>query len=84
MESSMSKAGLDNRHHNKDGEISHKHGNTLIATLRKVYGPSFAAGYPEAEKLSEVLLQLNQTSLSQLRRDHETGHLAHKIANVSK
>jgi hypothetical protein len=23
----MSKAGLDNRHRNKDGEISHKHGN---------------------------------------------------------
>jgi hypothetical protein len=30
---------------------------------------------PETEKLSEVLLQLNETSLSQLRRDHETGHL---------
>ena len=30
------------------------------------------------------LLQLNATSLSQLRRDHETGHLAHKIANASK
>ncbi len=44
----------------------------------------WAAGYPEAEKLSEVLLQLNQTSLSQLRRDHETGHLEHKIANASK
>jgi hypothetical protein len=28
----MSKAGLDNRNH--DGEISHKHGNTLIRTLR--------------------------------------------------
>ena len=84
MESSMSKAGLDNRHRNHDGEISHKHGNTLIGTLRKVYGQSFAAGYPEAEKLSEVLLQLNQTSLSQLRRDHETGHLEHKIANASK
>ena len=52
MESSMSKAGLDNRHRNKDGEISHKHGNTRIGTLRKVYGQSFAAGYPEAESLA--------------------------------
>lgn len=43
MESSMSKAGLDNRHCNKDGEITGKHGNTLIRTLRKVYGQSFAA-----------------------------------------
>ena len=82
MESSMSKAGLDNRHRNKDGEISHKHGNTLLRTLRKIYGRSFAAGYPETAKLSDVLLQLNETSLSQLRRDHETGHLEHKIANA--
>ena len=44
----------------------------------------FAAGYPEADKLSEVLLKLNETSLSQLRRDHETGYLEHKIANASK
>jgi hypothetical protein len=84
MESSMSKAGLDNRHRNHDGEISHKHGNTLIGTLRKIYGQSFAAGYPATEKLSEILLQLNETSLSQLRRDHETGHLEHKIAIASK
>ena len=80
----MSKANLADRHHNKDGEISGKHGNTLIRTLRKVYGQSFAAGYPETEKLSEVLLKLNETSLSQLRRDHETGHLEHKIASASK
>jgi hypothetical protein len=84
MESSMSKAGLDNRHRNRDGEISGRHGNTLIRTLRKVYGQSFAAGYPETEKLIEVLLKLNETSLSQLRRDHETGHLEHKIASASK
>jgi hypothetical protein len=83
-ESSMSKAGLDNRQRNKDGEISGKHGNTLVRTLRKIYGQSFAAGYPETEKLSEVLLKLNETSLSQLRRDHETGHLEHKIAKASK
>lgn len=84
LESSMSKAGLDNRHRNKGGEISHKHGNTLIRTLRRIYGQSFAAGYPDTEKLSEVLGQLNETSLGQLRRDHETGHLEHKIANASK
>jgi hypothetical protein len=84
MEGSMSEAGVDNRHRNKDGEISGKHGNTLIRTLRKVYGQNFAAGYPETEQLSEVLLKLNETSLSQLRRDHETGHLEHKIANASK
>ena len=67
-----------------NGEISHKHGNTLVGTLRKIYGQSFAAGYPETVKLSEVLHQLNATSLSQLQRDHKTGHLDHKIAQASK
>ena len=43
----MSKPGLDNRHRNHDGEISHKHGTTLVGTLRKIYGQSFAAGYPQ-------------------------------------
>jgi hypothetical protein len=84
VESTMSKTNLDNRHSNHDGEISHRHGNTLVGALRKIYGQGFAAGYPETEKLSEVLHQLNETSLSQLRRDHETGHLAHKIAKASK
>jgi hypothetical protein len=84
MEGTMSSAGLDNRHRNHDGEISHKHGNTTIQTLRKIYGQSFAAGHPETKTLSEVLLQLNETSLSQLRRDHETGHLNKKIAKASK
>jgi hypothetical protein len=31
--------------------------------------------------LSEALLQINETSMSQLRRDHETER---KIANASK
>jgi len=83
-ESSMSNPSLDGRHRDKNGEISHKHGNTLVGTLRKIYGKGFAAGYPETTQLSEVLLQLNETSLSQLRRDHETGHLEHKIAQASK
>ena len=80
----MSKPNLDGRHRNKDGEISGKHGNTLVCTLRKIYGQRFAAGYPETATLSEVLLQLNETSLSQLRRDHETEHLEHKIAHASE
>ena len=79
----MSKPGLDNRHRNHDGEISHKHGNTLVGTLRKIYGQGFAAGYPATETLGAILVQLNETSLSQLRRDHETGHLGRKIAKAS-
>jgi hypothetical protein len=32
--------GLDGRHRDADGEISKKHGNTLISTLRAKYGPA--------------------------------------------
>jgi hypothetical protein len=77
MESSMSKAGLDNQHRNKDGEISEKP-NILVRTLRKIYGQGLAAGYPETTHLSEVIFQLSEISLSQLPRDHETHHLMHK------
>ena len=63
----MSKSGLDNRHRNHDGEISHKHGNTLLGTLRKIYGPGLAAGYPATETPSTGSLPLRQTSPSQLR-----------------
>jgi hypothetical protein len=80
----MKEPSLDARHRDKDGEISKKHGNTLVGTLRKIYGKGFAAGYQDSAKLSEVLLQLNETSLSQLRRDHGTGHLEHKISQASK
>jgi hypothetical protein len=42
----MKKPSLDGRHRDQNGEIIHKHGNTLVLTLRKIYGQSFAAGYP--------------------------------------
>src|ERR1700737_3580577 len=48
------------RPRNKDGEISGKHGNPPVRTLRKLYGQGFAAGYPETAQLSEVMLQLNE------------------------
>jgi len=80
----MSKTGLDNPHRNKDGEISAKHGNTMIRTLRKVYGQSFAAGYPETGQAERDLAEAERNSLSQLRRDRETGHLDRKIVNASK
>jgi hypothetical protein len=54
------------------------------ARCAKFTDRAFAAGYPETAQLSEVMLQLNETSLSQLRRDHETHHLKHKIAHVSE
>ena len=43
-------------HRDKDGEISSKHGNTLVQTLRKMYGHRFATGFADTDKLSEVYL----------------------------
>jgi hypothetical protein len=79
----MKEPGLDHRHRDKNGEISRKHGDTLISTLRKIYGQTFAASHPGDAKLSDVLEQLNETSLSQLVRDHETRHLEKKIAKAA-
>lgn len=61
--------GLDGRHRDKDGEISRKHGNTLISTLRLTYGQDFAPGFPGHVKLSTVLHILDEPSLSRLVRD---------------
>jgi hypothetical protein len=33
--------GLDDRHRDKDGRISEKHGNTEVGTLREEYGQDF-------------------------------------------
>lgn len=74
---------LDDRHRDANGQISKKHGDTLVSTLRKIYGNGFAAGHQETAKLSDVLHKLGETSLGQLVRDHETHHLDKKIAKAS-
>jgi hypothetical protein len=65
------------RYREENGKISRKHGNTLIRTLRKTYGPGFAPGCADHAKLSDVLAKLDESSLSQLIRDHEAGFLHH-------
>jgi hypothetical protein len=69
----MQQPGLHDRHRDKNGEISKKHGNTLVRTLRKIYGQHFAAGEPETAKLSDVLRVLDERSLSALVHDHQAG-----------
>lgn len=66
---------IDTRHRDKNGEISRKHGNTLIRTLRKHYGANFAKGCADTDKLSDVLQRMDEPSLSSLIRDHEGGKL---------
>jgi len=75
----MEQPGPDNRHRNKDGEISRKHGNALIRTLRNIYDQHFAPGLDDDQTLQEALLTMNDRSLHQLVHDHEGGHLAPKI-----
>ena len=56
-----------------------------FGAVARIFHPAeWRFGYAETAKLSEVLLQLNETSLSQLRRDHETDHLEQKISQASK
>lgn len=76
----MEQPGLHGRHRDKNGEISRKHGNTLVSTLRKVYGASFAPGAQPHEKLSEVLADMDEPSLSRLVHDHEHGALVGKLS----
>jgi hypothetical protein len=48
----------------KDSELSRKHGNTLIGTLRSYYGSDFAAGCSGSDRLTDVLDQLDEGSLN--------------------
>jgi hypothetical protein len=63
------------RHRDKNGEVSRKHGNTLISTLRKTYGPSFGDDCADNSKLKDVLSRLDEPSLSKLIADTEAGKL---------
>jgi len=73
----MKETGLDGRHRDKDGGISKKHGNTLVGTLRKIYGKGFAAGYPDATQLSEV--QLLKANFAQPQPNRPGGTDASKV-----
>jgi hypothetical protein len=78
----MKEPSLDGRHRDKNREIGKKHGNTLVSTLRKIYGSTFAAGQSGTATLTDVLAHLNETSLSQLVHDHKNGKLDHKITKA--
>ena len=78
----MQQPGLYGRHRDKNGEISRKHGNTLVSTLRKIYGASFVPGAQPGEKLSEVLATVDEPSLTKLVHDHERGDHESKIATA--
>lgn len=74
--------GLQGRHRDQGGELSKKHGNTLVRTLRKVYGDHFAEGWGAKEKLADILHELDEPSLSKLVHDYEHGNLHEKIGGA--
>jgi hypothetical protein len=62
-------SGLDDRCRDNDGEIRQKRGDTLVKTLRKIYGPDFAPGVRGDAKLETVRERSNGESLSKLVKD---------------
>ena len=59
------KMGLVHRKREKSGEIDKKHGDTLVGTLRKTYGPSFAKGRRADLMLNNLLKDAKCESLSE-------------------
>lgn len=58
--------GLDGRMRDGNGEIHKKRSDTKVGTLRKEYGPEFAAGYRSDAKLGTVLEKEGVETLDQL------------------
>ena len=58
--------GLDGRHRDANGQISQKHGNTRVDTLRETYGDDFGKGARGDMHLSTLLERKGAESLSQL------------------
>lgn len=65
--------GLDERCRDNDGEIRQKRGDTLVRTLRKTYGPDFAAGVRGDARLDTLRERSGSESLSQLLKESRRG-----------
>jgi hypothetical protein len=60
--------GLDQRCRDLDGEIRQKRGDTLVGTLRRTYGPEFAAGVRSDMRL-DTLRERTGKSLSDMLKE---------------
>jgi len=60
--------GLDNRSRDDDGEIRHKRSYTLVGTLRRIYGGTFAPDVRGDMKLGTLLKRKQASSLRELRK----------------
>ena len=66
------KRGLDDRCRDNDGTIREKRGDTLVRTLREIYGEDFAPGVRSDTKL-DTLREREQASLHELLRRYRGG-----------
>ncbi len=66
-----------------EGEIGRTHGDTIIATLRGIYGATFAPDCQPTDMLSDVLAKLDAPSLKRLADDHASGRLDEKLVEQS-
>lgn len=71
------------QHRDANGEIGRKHGDTVISTLRAIYGASFAPDCQPTDMLSDVLAKLDGPSMKHLVDDHENGELNGKLVEQS-
>lgn len=62
-------SGLDDRCRDRDGEIRQKRGDTLVSTLRKIYGPDFAPGVRGDMRLDTLRKRSGGESLSTILQD---------------
>lgn len=60
--------GLDDRCRDLDGTIRQKRGDTLVGTLRGIYGDTFAPGRRSDMRLDTLLDRENAESLDDLLR----------------
>jgi hypothetical protein len=61
--------GLDERCRDEDGRIRQKRGDTLVRTMRGIYGDNFAPGRRSDMRLDTLRAQEGKTSISDLLRD---------------
>ncbi|MBV9066123.1 MAG: hypothetical protein JO004_10210 [Methylobacteriaceae bacterium] len=76
------------KHRDTLGQISHRHGNVHVGTMRRMYGHSFAAGLPAETTLYEVLELSGPNSVSEmhlkmLEQDYADGLLERKLRKVT-
>ena len=64
----MKQPGIDGRNRDIDGKIRSKNGNTLVDTLRDIYGENFAKGQRSDMKLETLLDRTGFKSLSEYLR----------------